>query len=660
METTANTEFVKDDPKRPWIGLFCFLTASLGAYLLYKDYQTSEDATGDVLATIERKDQKVRKRPSASFVWQEAGIKQDVHRKEYIQTGDGSAAIVRFNNGKVLELGENSLILVDNIEDLSLSFLKGTGLVKADGKDAKITKDETGKARVEELSVQLLKPENLDTLLAQNEKLETVFSWRMQGETKKQAVIEISSVAEFKGKTNKIQSNTPSETKVALKNGKYYWRVVIDGTPVSGVKQFNIIQLAKLNPVSPKNTSLSVLSSKTQIKFKWNNFGSVQDNLNGTYQLELSENEGFKNPKTINIDPRTGFTNLSELEKGHYYWRIKTSYAGHHVVGDVAKVEIKTIDQLELALENIKEGAIIAFDQQKPLQFSWKSSISSEEVKYELKLKQESGSRFEKTMSTHETSSFVPGLTPGYFEAKVVALVGDKKIGESKPVKFSLLTDAAIKIKSPVENQKFEYWDDLPEIKLSWEKDPLVDQGYKYILDVADYQTFEKIVFTENLSGKTEKNYTPKSRANKQYWRLKLINPEGQTVKVSAIQSYELTHFPPPAAPTKLALESGGDVFKVENDSDQPTLIWDKLDQAKKYTLQVYKVENERSSKLVLERELTETKLKLSGLGEGDYRFSVRGIDQLGRKGTPSEFRKFSVSFGGILEAPESLTEEVQ
>ncbi|MCM0604889.1 MAG: hypothetical protein KA715_02240 [Xanthomonadaceae bacterium] len=660
METTANTDFQKDDPKRKWIALLCFFVALTGSVLLYRDYIQSYESTGEVLATIERKDQRVRKRPSSSYVWQEATLSEEVRRKEYVRTGEGSAATVHFNNGKTLELGENSLILVDNTENLSLSFLQGTALVKEGGKDSKISKDESGNTIVEELSVQLAKPDNLETIISQGEKTEVHFSWTAQGVASKEVVLEISSSPEFKGKTTQVSVGSNNEGKLKFSAGKFYWRIKSAGVAVSAVKQFNVFELAKITPTAPNNTSVSVLSPKTQIKFKWNIPSSMNENTRGKFELELSSNEDFKNPKVIEIDPRTGFTTIQDLESGRQFWRIKSVLGSQFVTSTVANVDIKNTNQIDLKLENIKEGSVIQLEQDKPISVSWQSSVKSEEIVYELKLKQQGGSGTEKIIKTGDTVSPVFSLQPGFYEVSVSALVLDKVISTAKPVKISLLTDSVINIKSPEMKKKFEYWDESPSINMAWEKDPLVESGYQFKFEASDSVGFEKTTAEEVLGGKTEIQIKPKNKNGKTYWRVKLINPDGQTVKMSSIQQFEVLPFPPPEQPVVQGLESGGEIFKVETPNQVPVLVWNKADRANKYELQVFKVDNKNQPKLVLDKETTDLKLTLSQLEEGEYKFSVRAVDQLGRKSKMSDQKKFNVSYGNLLEAPESLTEEVQ
>lgn len=660
METTANTEFEKHDPKRNWIGLFCFLTALSGTVLLYRDYQLSYESSGEVLATIERKDLRVRKRPSSSYVWQEASPNQDVRRKEYIQTGDGSAAIVRFTNGKVLELGENSLIFIDNTEDLSLSFLKGTGLVKQDGKDAKITKDASGKTKIEELSVQLSKPENLETILSQGEKTNVKFSWIKQGGSDLDAILEVASTPEFKGKTIQVAVRDASNSLLRLSTGKYYWRITSQGAPVSAVKQFNVYELAKINPTSPHLTQVSVLSPRTQTKFKWSAPSSISDGSAAKFQMELSRNEDFDEPRTIDIDPRTGFTSIQQLEAGPLFWRIKSILGNQSVTGNVAKLEVKKIDEIDLKWENLKEGSTLQLEQGKPIQISWMSSVQSDEVSYELKLKQQSGSGAVKSQVTQESIATLSGVTPGFYEVSLTAKIAEQEVAKAKSIRVSVLTDSVIKIKSPEMNKKYEYWDDVPEVLASWEKDPLTESGYQFIIEAADSVGFEKTFFEDRLSGKTESRFKPRNKNGKTFWRVKLINPDGQTVKMSTIQQFEVAPFPPPEQPQLIGFDMNDQVFKIDNPDQQPVLSWSKVDRAKKYELQVYRVEQKREPKLILDKETQDLRLALGQLDEGEYRFVIRAIDQLGRKGKTTEMKKFSVTYGNLLEAPESLTEEVQ
>src|SRR5947209_2267160 len=114
------------DDERLWnrrrilVAALCLVGAAASSYKLYLEITAGVGAgLGKPLGRMARVEEKVRRKTATSFVWGSAISQEPVYMKDSIQTGDSSAAVVRFDDGTTLEIAENSLVVIDDLKNLS-------------------------------------------------------------------------------------------------------------------------------------------------------------------------------------------------------------------------------------------------------------------------------------------------------------------------------------------------------------------------------------------------------------------------------------------------------------------------------------------------------------------------------------------------------------
>lgn len=332
----------------------CLLGAFLGAYFLYLDLnEIGMRGTGKPLGTVERRDSTVRRKAGKSYVWTNVQPNESLFLKDSIQTGRGSAASVRLNNGNILDVGEDSLVVMDDTTNLSLNFLRGSAVVhKADG-DAKITVGKDGKSTVEELSAKLLNPGPLARYFISDKQKEIFFGWELRSKAPADSItVQVSTDKRFAPQVTQNLTTTDSkvrELKHNLGPGKYYWRVLSKDKVLTETRQLQVMRVAPLQPIFPANMQkISSNSTDGSLQFRWLNPRSLGleevDVTQGDHRVEVAYDRDFKSiVRTEVLNPTTGMANIQNLPDGTVHWRIKSTYEGFTNISPVKTFEFKRV-----------------------------------------------------------------------------------------------------------------------------------------------------------------------------------------------------------------------------------------------------------------------------------------------------------------------------
>jgi hypothetical protein len=387
---TAESGFF--DEKALLVTLGCLLSSFAGSYFLYLDLNASSvGGNGPALATLEYRENKVRKKASNSYIWTNIDTQQEIYLKDSIQTGPGAIASIKLKNGSVIELGENSLIVVNADNEMALDFQQGSGVVRGQsGAAQKIAKDKDGKTTVETLQVSLVKPEPLaEIFISSGDTRMTIeFAWKIDsGSEHPPKTLEVSTDQAFPaGKTQKFALNAKQDSQSAtFTPNRYFWRIMSsDGQAVSEVGRFRVSMAPVIQPISvAKDSTVLTLGKDQPVQIRWKIPTNKEDADLGKHQLEISDSDEFtKVIKSQKIVPSTGVATFSGLDHGEYYWRIKSAYGGKNVVSAPERMNLEAPRNVSIDMIAPKEGDKIK--RAKSLAFQWKSSVNNITFDWEL------------------------------------------------------------------------------------------------------------------------------------------------------------------------------------------------------------------------------------------------------------------------------------
>lgn len=661
MESTAQRRI---DAKTLVVSVLCILGAATSGVFLYLDMTASGRAgTGPSMAKVVRREAKVRRKPAATYIWSNVQTDEGLYRKDSLATAGESAAAVRFNDGSILELGENSLVVIDDITNLSLNFVRGSLVVRRSTGDSRITVGKDGKAKVEELQIRLVKPEPLALIFAPDKGTRQVrFAWDFRAgqspDPNDSYAVEVSVTPDFKaGRTQRLTPAEPGakEVEAKLASGKYYWRITGKAGALTDSGQFRVAPAFTLNPVWPTaSQKMLTWGADAAVQFRWiapaalN--GDVQDE-HAKHTIEIARDAEFKEVAlTAPVASSAGTAELRKLPEGKLYWRIKSRYDDLTLASRVEPFIVEKAQQLGLEAGKPEEGESLPLPPE--IRFSW--SCDSRDVEFQWEVQSSAG----KTVATTRVKTMAAvwkNPPAGLYKWRVQALWQNKPVGETPWRGFSVFSGQPVVLKAPLKDQQIYYWHEPQPFSFEWEEDATAEQsGRSYQVEVASDIELKNnpIAFkTTKLSASSEKMQVPPGTF---FWRVRVVDAGGQVIKTSEPWKFSFGQHPPLRAPASAKPEMGAVFNPLESEKD-PVASWAPVEGAEAYEVTV-----KSQDKILIQTVTTEATLELKGLKEGNYTWTVRAVDKLKRRGEPLDLKSFKVTYGEPLAAPEVTNPEVQ
>ncbi len=342
-------------------------------YFLFQDFTKESQNTGTnktPIASVKTITGDVKRKPQERMFWFGLKQKENIFDNDHIRAADGLASI-SFPDGSVIEVGRNSLIVIEKAKDkISIDFIKGSLFAKSensdivfksggmniDAKNSKIeltsnSKGETSlnvlegavNLKSKEKTVKILKnqkgsfskdkiseitsipfdltwPDRNSLYIASQKKTATIdFKWKNL-KSLKSFLFEIGYDHNFDKifKSIKLTANN-SNTRLNVPSGKYFWRIKSEkGNALSEIRPLEIVTFAPVTLVSPAENKKIIFQTKTpKVIFRW----SGPDYFN-KYVFEYSTNKDFSSTihKLIVEDAKELALNLNN--PGKFYWRV--------------------------------------------------------------------------------------------------------------------------------------------------------------------------------------------------------------------------------------------------------------------------------------------------------------------------------------------------
>jgi hypothetical protein len=672
------------------VTLLCLGGAAAGAYFLYLDFDRSgARGQGAPMAKVERREAKVRRKPSKSFAWSNARQEEALYRKDSLQTGVGSAASVRFNDGTLLELGENSLVVIDNLDSLSLNFFKGAVVLHTTDGDKRVTVGSDGKAKLEELPARLIKPEPLARYFAASGTTQPVrFAWSIRQAAKLAdqpgLALQVSPERSFKGarvRTVPVGRSADAsaghpELEVALPEGAYYWRLVAGDKPLSETGQFRVVSARPLEPASPAGGErLTTFDAATTARFTWQEPDDRGLDTQASHELVVSRDPQFGSMVArVSVSPASGLASVPGLSEGTYYWRIQSRYGDLSVVSRVESFAVARARRPTLEQSSPEDRK--SLEKLPSVTLSWRSDVSG--LEYGIELKDAQGLYVAGTPAHTRAASYLfKEPVAGAYRWRVVAYAkAGTAIAETPWRGFAVYEGAKIALVSPAPGQELYTWDKPAPFEFEWRADELLARqpGYAYQVAVSRDPRFADAQ-RAILSPQTRETALASAKLSldggEYYWKVLVVDASGQVIKSSDAREFAYGLYPPLAPPQALSPAPKA-VFDAVADDKPPIATWSEVPGAEGYEITLYKVGpgSARSpaspdgapagAQVVSRFETDRAQAELKNLPAADYAWSVRAIDRIQRRGRPMVPRAFSVTYGEPLDAPRVISPEVQ
>lgn len=308
------------------IAVFCLLGSAASFYAFYQDFRSQGDrGLGLPIGRIDYFETQVRRKTGNSFIWNDVEKSINVYKKDSIKTGPKSTATITLDGNASIEIGENSLVVLENTKDLASNFRAGNFTIRSQ-KEQKQVQVKEGKPVTTVLPISLVAPKPFAQI--EGFKQEPIaFEWNTE-EFTDNVVLELSTKRSFVEKASvqfPISLKKDRHTLPYLETGTYYWRLSKDGKALSNTSSFTVRTLSLPVLLSPANISIPVDTKKaSKISFAWSETPwSANLKSRIKMELEISSSTEFQSPlKNISVSAYQTSASLDGLSPGTYYWRL--------------------------------------------------------------------------------------------------------------------------------------------------------------------------------------------------------------------------------------------------------------------------------------------------------------------------------------------------
>jgi hypothetical protein len=684
---------------------------SVASYLLYNDYHSSNvseelAANREVIGEMLFTDKNVSRQLENEVLWDKIEKKTPIYNKDSIRTGQNSEAVVKLLDNTMIELNENSLIvLVKNQQNLSLKFKAGdiathnagksleinvdSSVIRGEGADVKIkTLNNTGKARIQvdkgkisvvdknkktasinqseeagldsgalteidQIAVILKSPANHTQVTSIENSYRQAFTWEVTSPKLLNEQFEIAKANDFLPAHGLKIFKAHQAISPTLSPGIYFWRVgwtnsksSLEKTLYTESRQLTIGADMRLELTFPENDSQFDFSTdENSIDFQWKSQIKVK-----AYVLEIATSSDFRKlvfSRTLNDTTQT----VKELPSGYYFWRLKAfgdhndELASSTVRNFSIHTKIKTLPEL------LKPEPEAVWENPEPLVFSWKSMDQASEYRITLSKDFQQKEIF-KTKSSKLNSFSTPLIIPGtyYWSVRAInaksALIGQsdvRKLNYKIKAKSQAFILTLPKEKSVLSRESTNAG--LEPVLFQWQVTRKIINPVTLL--VGQTSDFSDAIKHEQITSNSVSETLSKSGLY--YWKLQAPPDESETgtFNLKVVNSFE--------TPT-LLLPVNQATIELDLASSTSTIVkfsWTPMPTAFQYHIVVERGDDKKSGGVtVIDRLLKEWNLTSQPLIPGQYSWTVSAIASDGSDGGQSGAFKFSIIVPPEMDAP--------
>ena len=660
------------------------LTCAGGAAWSIKKFYESLNASLTKLnekpiATITFKYKTAQRKFEERMIWDRLRQHSPVYDGDTIRTAAGSEATIYFEDGNVMDLGENTMAQVffhDGHVETSVSggtfvvnssgaangavvktagssvvvsagsaisasvsdgggtkfnvasgevvFTDENGLARAIGEGDGIALDSNGDEQIIPLITVSSPAPNAKLLAFAGDALSVDFKWAVQNlDRDDQLVLQTSRDKKFETVERTLDLKGLSEISVEFGEGVSYWRLFPSkaGPAYSAQSKLNVLPAPPPQLIAPESRSTYTYKSKfPDARFSW----SANDYVTA-YDFEIADNPKMENP-VIKQRTTTPSSIVSTLGSGTWYWRVTPFYTMNNI-GLAAPSETRafTISQRqgleapELILPAQNDRINTALKDQ--IIFSWKNN--PEAIGYEIKISQDPecydvkiSEKPKANFFTVKPSSF--DMQEGTWYWRVTQYDADGDISEQSEVRKFTTDKITFEQRAVYPPDNFVTLDtSLAELRFTWKTNIPGDNKFQIARD----RTFKNLVVDQVNN---DKFFQGASLAGGQYyWRISsATSPEQYSTEPRALRVAAQLTAPVLTYPRKndsLVLRSKG----------MTRFAWLPVADADYYQFNFYAKGNP-DEPIVSELLKTAYKpLDLSELKDGEYSWSVQaGVEQ--------------------------------
>lgn len=415
--------------------VICFVGTAVSLKLFYDNFtQSLYKLNEQPIATITFKYKTAQRKFIGKSIWDRLKQESPVYNGDTIHTSNLSEATIWFEDGNVMELGENTMAQVFLKKDESLkaeliegdAFLDSTSAKKSavlssngvevvvdSGSSLSAKNSEAGGISLQVVSgtasvggntisrgdsvniddsqelklslVSVIEPKaNSKILYHTLEDTKVPFSWTASNVKSGESVVLL--VAEdknYKNIVNQVTVTNISTLNMSLKSGIYYWKVFVQNNESKDQVSVSSGRLQLIQSLPPKLiTPVSDYEYFFRVKNPAVRFIWSDTPFATSYRLVVSKNRDLSNPV---IEQRSSSSSsiISTLGSGEYFWQVTPYYsvnkAGFEAPSDVGRFVISRKGSLGSAMLYVPSASsfVNTDPQGRGTTFSWKNEIEA-------------------------------------------------------------------------------------------------------------------------------------------------------------------------------------------------------------------------------------------------------------------------------------------
>lgn len=540
----------------------CCIVILVFSYLLYDDSLlfSRREAKGQPVAELVKKVEDVRLKISESFSWIPARAPEKLYPFDSLFTGDRSTAVLKLDDGSILRIDGQSLIVMSMHEgqlvlDLKSGSLSGDlsqnsklllktkegfqTLSGREGKQFRFEKDFAGQTlqrmdRKPALAMQselIWKSPKHFSLNKQDPRTYQSLSWVKVGDVN-ETIVEISTTRDFtlidkQMKTAKTETGIPVE----LPDGQYFVRLKGYSkdrrlTATSVIHSFEMID-KKRSLLPPPLLLTKNISHSDSYNFppvvKWESVDMAEK-----YQIEVSNSPRFEQVKRY--ETSQVFFPWSDFQPGTYFVRLYSqNNDSTSEPSDIGTIEVSSaaphLDPIPRILIRSKDKNV------GPQNVKLRWQHSGKQAKYRVEVSKDGTFHDAQVLESSRGPASLLVKTPGDYHVRVFAANED-----GMPISpSSNIEHFRYDLKNPLETPQlirpfsettvFLQKEDNPYLWLDWK--PVMD-AHIFTVQIATDPGFSHIIWNE----KTDNNRFLVEKIiphGRYYWRVKAIADQGDT-----------------------------------------------------------------------------------------------------------------------------------
>lgn len=557
--------------------MFCFMGAVISGYLFYRSFYRIATSNAKPIALITNKYRTAQRKFIGSMAWDRIEKNSAIYNGDTIHTGELSELTVRFSDGNIIVLSDNSMVQVFLNEkgEVGANLSKGSAKVDAsegangfklgsgdvsvtvqsgstvsattaenDSDSAPLLQVVKGNVSVEAADGEKKELEAGDALLSggdtpsiimlypmANDKLvyydegEYMADFKWICDTPIAVTLEVSEDKEYKRVIRRIETDT-NEAQIRLPPARYYWRVK-NGINTLANGKMTIIQSLPPKAASPLDGYLYTYRKKMpDVRLVWTESCEAVE-----YEVNVAS-IGMNGDKNSVLKRRTPLTSmiLPSMSEGVYEWNV-TAFMDGDVLGYPSEARTFTVEHKALLdppalylpknkdAVNIRAKGKGGKDESKVL-FTWKTETEASAYRIGVYEDESLTSKIiDDTVEVNRYSIAVNKFTADTQYWWCVSTI-DSEGNESRKSEVRKFTAMDGEVEQQLEEPSAGYTVEdtfIKDMKFAWKKK--VPYGMATYLEVSRDGAFKDIVYDKEVeaSSITGLTFTPGSY----YWRIR-------------------------------------------------------------------------------------------------------------------------------------------